>query len=154
MNRAELIDVLARKLGTDHRYATAVLDNFLDTIVRAVHRGDRVTITGFGVFEQRRRVARVVRNPRTGETVKVKPTSVPSFRPGAQFKAVVSGAERLQPEEPAAKPGGGGVMRMRPPRQRVHLRALARQLQWQSSPWIPSTQSRPSSPSPLKYRRP
>jgi DNA-binding protein HU-beta len=105
MNKAELIDVLTEKLGSDRRQATAAVENVVDTIVRAVHKGDSVTITGFGVFEQRRRAARVARNPRTGETVKVKPTSVPAFRPGAQFKAVVSGAQRLPAEGPAGKRG-------------------------------------------------
>jgi DNA-binding protein HU-beta len=105
MNKAELIDVLTQKMGTDRRQATAAVENVVDTIVRAVHKGDSVTITGFGVFEQRRRAARVARNPRTGETVKVKPTSVPAFRPGAQFKAVVSGAQRLPSEGPAVKRG-------------------------------------------------
>src|SRR5271163_2891640 len=105
MNKAELIDVLTDKLGSDRRHATAAVENVVDTIVRAVHKGDSVTITGFGVFEQRRRAARVARNPRTGETVKVKPTSVPAFRPGAQFKAVVSGAQRLPAEGPAVKRG-------------------------------------------------
>ena len=105
MNKAELIDVLTTKLGTDRRQATAAVENVVDTIVRAVHKGDSVTITGFGVFEQRRRAARVARNPRTGETVKVKPTSVPAFRPGAQFKAVVSGAQRLPADGPAVKRG-------------------------------------------------
>jgi DNA-binding protein HU-beta len=105
MNKAELIDVLTEKLGSDRRSATAAVENVVDTIVRAVHKGDSVTITGFGVFEQRRRAARVARNPRTGETVKVKPTSVPAFRPGAQFKAVVSGAQRLPAEGPAVKRG-------------------------------------------------
>ena len=110
MNKAELIDVLTEKLGSDRRSATAAVENVVDTIVRAVHKGDSVTITGFGVFEQRRRAARVARNPRTGETVKVKPTSVPAFRPGAQFKAVVSGAQRLPSEGPAVKRGVvGGV---------------------------------------------
>jgi DNA-binding protein HU-beta len=107
MNKAELIDELTKKLGTDRRQATAAVENVVDTIVRAVHKGDSVTITGFGVFEQRRRAARVARNPRTGETVKVKPTSVPAFRPGAQFKAVVSGAQRLPSEGPAVKRGSG-----------------------------------------------
>src|SRR6201998_2856415 len=107
MNKAELIDELTRKLETDRRQATAAVENVVDTIVRAVHKGDSVTITGFGVFEQRRRAARVARNPRTGETVKVKPTSVPAFRPGAQFKAVVSGAQRLPSEGPAVKRGSG-----------------------------------------------
>lgn len=107
MNKAELIDVLTQKLGSDRRQATAAVENVVDTIVRAVHKGDSVTITGFGVFEQRRRAARVARNPRTGATVKVKPTSVPAFRPGAQFKAVVSGAQRLPAEGPAVKRGVG-----------------------------------------------
>jgi DNA-binding protein HU-beta len=107
MNKAELIDVLTKKLDTDRRTATEAVENVVDTIVRAVHKGESVTITGFGVFEQRRRAARVARNPRTGETVKVKPTSVPAFRPGAQFKAVVSGAQRLPAEGPAVKRGSG-----------------------------------------------
>ena len=105
MNKAELIDVLTNKLGSDRRHATDAVEHVVDTIVRAVHKGDSVTITGFGVFEQRRRAARVARNPRTGETVKVKPTSVPAFRPGAQFKAVVSGSQRLPAEGPAVKRG-------------------------------------------------
>jgi DNA-binding protein HU-beta len=114
MNKAELIDVLTVKLGSDRRSATAAVENVVDTIVRAVHKGDSVTITGFGVFEQRRRAARVARNPRTGETVKVKPTSVPAFRPGAQFKAVVSGAQRLPAEGPAVKRGvvAGGAKKV------------------------------------------
>jgi DNA-binding protein HU-beta len=107
MNKAELIDVLTEKMGSDRRSATAAVENVVDTIVRAVHKGESVTITGFGVFEQRRRAARVARNPRTGETVRVKPTSVPAFRPGAQFKAVVSGAQRLPAEGPAVKRGVG-----------------------------------------------
>src|ERR1700752_2407799 len=111
MNKAELIDVLTQKLGSDRRQATAAVENVVDTIVRAGHKGDSVTITGFGVFEQRRRAARVARNPRTGETVKVKPTSVPAFRPGAQFKAVISGAQRLSAEGPAVKRGGTGTAR-------------------------------------------
>jgi DNA-binding protein HU-beta len=113
MNKAELIDVLTEKLKTDRRSATDAVENVVDTIVRAVQKGDSVTITGFGVFEQRRRAARVARNPRTGETVRVKPTSVPAFRPGAQFKAVISGAQRLPAEGPAVKRGvtAGGTAR-------------------------------------------
>jgi len=113
MNKAELIDVLTERLGSDRRQATAAVEHVVDTIVRAVHKGESVTITGFGVFEQRKRAARVARNPRTGETVKVKPTSVPAFRPGAQFKAVVAGAQKLPSDGPAVKRGsvGGGTVR-------------------------------------------
>jgi DNA-binding protein HU-beta len=112
MNKAELIDILTKRLNTDRRHATEAVEHFVDSVVRAVQKGDSVTITGFGVFEQRRRAARVARNPRTGETVKVRPTSVPAFRPGAQFKAIVSGAQRLPAEGPAVKRGvvaGGAV---------------------------------------------
>ena len=126
MNKAELIEVLTKKLGTDRRQATDAVENVVDTIVRAVHKGDSVTITGFGVFEQRRRAARVARNPRTGETVKVKPTSVPAFRPGAQFKAVVSGAQRLPAEGPAVKRGSGAGGARKAVRRSVAKKAVKR----------------------------
>lgn len=126
MNKAELIDELTKKMGSDRRQATAAVENVVDTIVRAVHKGDSVTITGFGVFEQRRRAARVARNPRTGETVKVKPTSVPAFRPGAQFKAVVSGAQRLPAEGPAVKRGSGAGGVRRAAAKKVVKRAAAK----------------------------
>ena len=71
MNKAELIEVLTTRMNTDRRAATEAVENLVDAIVRAVQKGDSVTITGFGVFERRRRAARVARNPRTGETVKV-----------------------------------------------------------------------------------
>src|SRR5690625_1945501 len=107
MNKAELIEVLTKELDTDRRSATEAVEHFVNAIVRAVHKGESVTITGFGVFERRRRAARVARNPRTGETVKVKPTSVPAFRPGAQFRAIVSGAQRVPSEGLAVKRGAG-----------------------------------------------
>ena len=100
MNKAELIDELTKKLDADRKTATEAVELIVDTIVRAVNRGESVTITGFGVFEKRRRAPRVARNPRTGETVKVRATSVPAFRPGAQFKAVDrNGDGRLDREE-------------------------------------------------------
>ena len=109
MNKAELIDVLTEKLGSDRRTATDAVENVVDIIVRAVHKGQSVTITGFGVFEQRKRAARVARNPRTGETVKVKPTSVPAFRPGAQFKSVIAGKQKLPASGPAVKRGAAAA---------------------------------------------
>jgi DNA-binding protein HU-beta len=95
VNRAELIDQIRDRLGADKKTAEHAVDAVLDTIQRAVATGERVAITGFGVFEKVDRAARTGRNPRTGETVKVKKTSVPKFRPGTQFKGVVSGAIKL-----------------------------------------------------------
>jgi DNA-binding protein HU-beta len=89
VNKAELIEALSGRLG-DRKSATAALDAVLAEIQNAVTKGDKVSITGFGVFEKRVRAARTARNPRTGEAVKVKKTSVPAFRPGASFKDLVA----------------------------------------------------------------
>ncbi|WP_203712850.1 HU family DNA-binding protein [Asanoa siamensis] len=100
MNKAELIEALAARLG-DRKTATAALDAVLAEVQQAVTKGDRVAITGFGVFEKRVRGARTARNPRTGEAVKVKKTSVPAFRAGAGFKDMV--ASGRVPKVAAAK---------------------------------------------------
>ena len=100
MNKAELIEALAARLG-DRKTATAALDAVLAEVQQAVTKGDRVAITGFGVFEKRVRGARTARNPRTGEAVKVKKTSVPAFRAGAGFKEMV--ASGRVPKAAAAK---------------------------------------------------
>jgi len=89
MNKTELIEVLSTRLG-DRKSATAALDAFVTEVQNAVTKGDKVSITGFGVFEKRERAARTARNPRTGETVKVKKTSAPAFRPGTGFKELVA----------------------------------------------------------------
>ena len=89
MNKAELIEALAARLG-DRKTATAALDAFISEVEGAVTKGDKVAITGFGSFEKRVRNARTARNPRTGEAVKVKKTSVPAFRPGTAFREMVA----------------------------------------------------------------
>ncbi|MFF4892177.1 HU family DNA-binding protein [Micromonospora chersina] len=89
MNKAELIEALAVRLG-DRKTATAALDAVLAEVQAAVTKGEKVAITGFGAFEKRIRGARTARNPRTGEAVKVKKTSVPTFRAGAGFKEMVA----------------------------------------------------------------
>ncbi|NUS66137.1 MAG: HU family DNA-binding protein, partial [Saccharothrix sp.] len=94
MNKAQLIEALAERLG-DKKNAAAAVDGLVDVIVRSVHKGEKVNITGFGVFEKRARAARTARNPRTGETVKVKKTNVPAFRAGSTFKDVISGTKKL-----------------------------------------------------------
>jgi DNA-binding protein HU-beta len=89
VNKAELIEALSGRLG-DRKAAATALDAVLAEIQNAVTKGDKVSITGFGVFEKRVRAARTARNPRTGESVKVKKTSVPAFRAGASFKDMVA----------------------------------------------------------------
>ncbi|MEU5849003.1 HU family DNA-binding protein [Saccharopolyspora shandongensis] len=101
MNKAQLIEALAERLG-DKKTASQAVESVVDIIVRNVNKGEKVNITGFGVFEKRARAARTARNPRTGESVKVKKTNVPAFRAGTQFKEVVGGQRKL-PRVSAAK---------------------------------------------------
>ena len=94
MNKAQLVEAIADKLGGRQQAADAV-DAVLDAIVRAVVAGERVSVTGFGSFEKVDRPARYARNPQTGERVRVKKTSVPRFRAGQGFKDLVSGSKKL-----------------------------------------------------------
>ncbi|MFC5953726.1 HU family DNA-binding protein [Streptomyces pratens] len=94
MNKAQLVEAIADKMGGRQQAADAV-DAVLDAIVRAVVAGDRVSVTGFGSFEKVDRPARYARNPQTGERVRVKKTSVPRFRAGQGFKDLVSGSKKL-----------------------------------------------------------
>jgi len=103
VNKAELIEALSGRLG-DRKSATAALDAVLSEIQNAVTKGDKVSITGFGVFEKRVRAARTARNPRTGEAVKVKKTSVPAFRAGASFRDMVAAGRVPKATKAAAAP--------------------------------------------------
>ena len=95
MNKSQLIDTLAARFEGNKKQASHALESVLDTITREVAQGAKVAITGFGSFEKVVRDARWVRNPRTGERMKAKKTAVPKFSPGADLKAVVSGAKKL-----------------------------------------------------------
>jgi DNA-binding protein HU-beta len=94
MNKRDLIDAISGQLG-DKKTATVAVNAVLDTIQSTVARGDKVAITGFGVFEKAIRPARTARNPATGATIRVPKSSVPKFRAGADFKAVVNGEKRV-----------------------------------------------------------
>jgi DNA-binding protein HU-beta len=94
VNKAQLIDKLSAQLGSK-KAATDAVDGVLDSITRAVAGGERVALTGFGVFEKVARPARLGRNPRTGAAVRIKKTSVPKFKAGQSFKDVVRGAKKL-----------------------------------------------------------
>ncbi|WP_310962819.1 HU family DNA-binding protein [Nocardioides terrisoli] len=95
MNKSQLIDALAARYEGNRKAAAHALESVLDTITREVAKGEKVAITGFGSFEKRVREARMVRNPRTGERIRAKKKAVPKFSPGADLKAVVSGAKKL-----------------------------------------------------------
>jgi DNA-binding protein HU-beta len=95
VNKNQLIDALSSRFGGNKRAARHALESVLDTITREVAKGEKVAITGFGSFEKRVRNARMVRNPRTGERIKAKATTVPKFTAGQDLKNVVSGVKTL-----------------------------------------------------------
>jgi len=91
MNKAELIEAVAAAAEISKKDATAAVDAVLDSVKSAVAKGDKVSISGFGIFEKSERSARTGRNPQTGAAVQIAATSVPKFRAGAEFKKTVSG---------------------------------------------------------------
>ena len=88
MNKAQLIEALAERLG-DKKTASQAVENVVDIIVRNVNKGEKVNITGFGVFEKRARAARTARNPRTGEECLIPASRVVKFTPGKALKEAV-----------------------------------------------------------------
>ena len=98
MNKADLIEVLAPRLG-GRAVAALAVESLVDVVLREVANGGAVGITGFGTFERVDRAARTGRNPRTGDAVPIAATSLPRFRPGAYFKDVV--------DDPSALPADG-----------------------------------------------
>jgi DNA-binding protein HU-beta len=94
MNKRDLIDAIAPRLG-DKKSAAEAVNAVLDTIQATVAKGDKVSITGFGVFEKAVRPARTARNPATGASIRVPRSSVPKFRAGADFKAIVNGEKKV-----------------------------------------------------------
>jgi DNA-binding protein HU-beta len=95
MNKAQLIEALADHYDGSKAEAGKALNAVVETITRQTAAGEKVSITGFGVFEKVPRPARMVRNPRTGERKRAKATAVPRFRAGSDLKAYVSGAKKL-----------------------------------------------------------
>ncbi len=93
MNKSELVEALADELGTTKADAQRTIDAIFDTkdgiVARTLKKGGRVQVTGFGTFETRKRKARTGRNPRTGEEIKIGPTTSPTFRPGKALKEAV-----------------------------------------------------------------
>jgi DNA-binding protein HU-beta len=91
MNKTELIEAAATEADISKAAAGRALDAILGAVVKAVAKGDSVTLIGFGAFKPSKRAARTGRNPQTGKELKIAATTVPRFTAGAGFKAAVSG---------------------------------------------------------------
>jgi DNA-binding protein HU-beta len=91
VNKSELIDAVANGADISKVAAGKALDAGIAAVVKAVAKGDTVTLIGFGTFSSSKRAARTGRNPQTGKELKIAATTVPKFKAGAGFKAAVSG---------------------------------------------------------------
>jgi integration host factor subunit beta len=96
MTKAGLIDEIARVAGTTLREAKLILETILDSMVKALSKGEEIEIRRFGSFSTRRRAPRTGRNPSTGKRVDVPARRVPRFRPSRELLGLVNGARHVQ----------------------------------------------------------
>ncbi len=90
ISKAELVELVAKQAGTDKTSAAGFLKAFEEVVLASVTAGDKIALTGFVSFEQVSKAATTARNPRTGETVKVKAKKAPKATLGATFKKTVN----------------------------------------------------------------
>lgn len=96
MNKSELIEIVAKQADIGKAVAGKTLDALLDSVIKAVAKGDTVTLLGFGSFKPVKRAARKGKNPQTGAAIKIAATTVPKFSAGSVFKTAVAGKKRAK----------------------------------------------------------
>ena len=90
MNKAELIEQIAKDAGITKKQANESLESFTGAVVSTLKKGDTVTLVGFGTFSVTARAARNGRNPQTGATIKIKARKVPKFKAGKDFSESIN----------------------------------------------------------------
>ncbi|MBR2853512.1 MAG: HU family DNA-binding protein [Clostridia bacterium] len=90
MNKGELITALAAKTEMTKKDSENALNAVLDVIAESMAKGEKVQLIGFGTFEAKARPARVARNPRTGDSVKIAACKAPAFKAGKALKDAVN----------------------------------------------------------------
>ena len=90
MNKQDLVLQVASKVQITQKKSDEILSTALETIMKALSKGDKVTLVGFGTFEPRKRKERRGRNPKTGQEIQIPSSVVPKFSAGKQFKQSVN----------------------------------------------------------------
>jgi DNA-binding protein HU-beta len=90
MNKAELIEAIANESGLSKADAKRAIDGFVTTTAKALKKGDRVSLVGFGSFSVSKRAARKGRNPQTGKEIKIAAKNVVKFKAGAELTGKVN----------------------------------------------------------------
>ena len=89
MNKTELIAAVAQNSGVSKKDAERVVNAAIDTITTTLAAGEKVQLSGFGIFEVKDRDARVGRNPHTRETIEIPATRIPAFKASKDLKDIV-----------------------------------------------------------------
>ncbi|HEN47023.1 MAG TPA: HU family DNA-binding protein [Mizugakiibacter sp.] len=90
MNKSELIDAMSDVASLSKAEAGRALEAFIESAKKALKKNDTISLVGFGTFSVRERAARIGRNPRTGETIKIKASKNPTFKAGKALKDAVN----------------------------------------------------------------
>ena len=90
MNKTELIAIAAENSGMTKKDTERVLNAAIDAITAALVKGDKVQLSGFGIFETKNREARIGRNPHTKETIEIPATRVPAFKASKALKDIIA----------------------------------------------------------------
>jgi Bacterial nucleoid DNA-binding protein len=90
MNKAELIAEVAEKASLSKKDSEKAVNAALDSITDALEKGDKVQLVGFGAFEVKSRGARIGRNPKTKEEIKIPASKVPQFKAGKALKEAIA----------------------------------------------------------------
>jgi integration host factor subunit beta len=107
MTKADLIEEVSRVVELTRKESEVIVEALFDSIVRSLRTGDKIEIRGFGSFRTRERLARIGRNPKTGDRVEVPAKRIPYFKPSKELKDLVNGdaaAGVVTPAPPAAGP--------------------------------------------------
>jgi integration host factor subunit beta len=102
MTKADLINIVAKKLDITQVQSGIIVEAALRSIVNALQGGQEVEIRGFGSFRFRNRAPRKGRNPKTGEKVDVPPKKIPYFKMGKELKALLNGQPPSEETAPAS----------------------------------------------------
>ncbi|MGE5560761.1 MAG: HU family DNA-binding protein [Chloroflexota bacterium] len=89
MTKSELIEKVAEKTGMTKKDSGKSVDAVLEAITKALGKGEKVSLVGFGTFDVRKRAARMGRNPQTGKAIKISARKVPAFKAGKSLKEAV-----------------------------------------------------------------
>jgi integration host factor subunit beta len=109
MTKADLIEEVSRVVELTRKESEVIVEALFDSIVRSLRTGDKIEIRGFGSFRTRERLARIGRNPKTGDRVEVPAKRIPYFKPSKELKDLVNGGAAAS-LAPATPPAAGPVL--------------------------------------------